>query len=208
MKSKERLFRFVVFEHKFVFARSNKKNMVQIFAMLILTTQNKKPVILSGHIENQGWSNFFYKSAYVITTIDHHSISLAEFVEFFAKLLAQRVKKGERKQVEKDSMHENYMIYFFQDYTAYVHANANDSLVGITITDQTYPFRVGFDLTRRALAAFNKDDVPAVLTKDYCCANHNASLAILVKKFQDPTEADNLLKAKKSIDEAKLALVC
>ena len=85
------------------------------------------------------------------------------------------------------------------DYVAYVHAT--EGITGVLITDETYPYRVGFDVTRKLIAGFDKDSIKSPPNKDFCIAEYSEQIKTMIKKYQNPMEADEILKLKKAIDE-------
>jgi synaptobrevin family protein YKT6 len=160
--------------------------MVQIHAFLILKSFPGKPhpIIMAGHIQTDAWLAWLYKD------------SLTEFAQFFSKLLAEKIKPGTKTRVEKDK------------FIGYVDARPN--VTGVLLTDDTYPLRVAFDLVRKGLDQFAEQTKDLKLSedklKDFCITPQNEVIKGLVQKYQDPTEADKMLKIKKDLDDTKEVL--
>jgi len=122
-----------------------------------------------------------------------HTKSVSEFITFTSRLLASRTEPGTRQQVEKDS------------YVCYSHSRTS-GICGVLITDATYPERVAFSLVYKALLEFEKN-YPSTKWQDnsqlYDNCLHLAALDQMIAKYHDATEADDLLKIKKDIEETK-----
>lgn len=78
----------------FILLNTIKKKMVQLHSLMVLysNTPSKKPVILCGHTLNSSWFGWMYKDA------------LTEFAMFVSKLLASKVKPGQRIAVKEQSL--------------------------------------------------------------------------------------------------------
>jgi len=91
-------------------------------------------------------------------------------------------------------------------YTAYIgHTyTRSDGLSGVIMTDQDYPTRVVFTLLQKVLDEFGdkyppsswSGQTPFPPSKDY------------IVKYQDPKQADPIMRVQKDLDETKIILVC
>lgn len=113
-------------------------------------------------------------------------IYFQEFIQFTAKLIAERSGGTSRSSVK-----ENH--YFFHCFVR------QDNLVGICITDEEYQARIAFVLLNKVLIDFeqtiNKSLWPNILNEKNC--NYN-KLPEFVTKWQDPRSADPLTKVQAS----------
>eukprot|EP00051_Salpingoeca_urceolata_P032721 m.17049 g.17049 ORF g.17049 m.17049 type:complete len:199 (-) comp5376_c0_seq1:77-673(-) len=118
--------------------------------------------------------------------------SIGEFMEFFSKTLVERTAPGTRQQFEEQS-------YMFD-----VHVR-HDGTAGVVITDAEYPVRVGFTLINQIVDEFlqrypreawteNRADMPFPELK-----NH-------LQRYQNPSEADAMMRVQKDLDETKIIL--
>ncbi|KAL9653227.1 hypothetical protein ABK040_010935 [Willaertia magna] len=159
--------------------------MVKIFGEFILQHYpNSKPIVLSSYVESTGWYSWFYND------------QLTELTRFLSKFLAEKVQPGYRQQFEKDEL------------VGYVQ-KTKSGLVCVLVTDKDYPFRVAFDLVRHTLRDFSDwlmETSFTTFSKDNECLAYNTTLQRLVQEFQDPTQADKILKIKKDLEETKEVL--
>ncbi|CAG8675805.1 21162_t:CDS:2 [Cetraspora pellucida] len=105
--------------------------------------------------------------------------SAQEFMKFFSKTVAERTKPGQRLSVEENS------------------------LAGIIICDNEYPQRVAFSLLGRVLDEFlikfaRNTWKPQTISYP--------ELKTYLIKYQDPKEADQIIKVQEQLDETKLVM--
>jgi synaptobrevin family protein YKT6 len=118
---------------------------------------------------------------------------MEELCAFTAKTISQRCAKGVRISVEQN---ENV-----------AHAFCNLSgLCSVIISDKEYPPRVAFGLINRVL-----EDFASVYPRDRWLTT-SARLPFpkareMLQKFQDPHEADPIMRVQREIDETKVVLV-
>ncbi|EON96605.1 putative snare ykt6 protein [Phaeoacremonium minimum UCRPA7] len=118
-----------------------------------------------------------------------------EFMTLFAKTVAERTRPGQRQDVEE------------QDYTfhAYGRTEGICGIKGIIISDHQYPALVAHQLLSKVVDEFLSQNPrsswatgsPTVVMpelKDY------------INKYQDPHQADSILKIQKELDETKIVL--
>ncbi|GAB5590260.1 palmitoyltransferase [Umbelopsis nana] len=117
--------------------------------------------------------------------------SVQEFMGFLAKTVAERTTAGQRQSVEKDN------------YVGHVYARA-EGIAGVLISDKEYPARVAFSLLNKILDEFimrfspdkwqNPQSIQYPELKDY------------LAKYQDPKQADSIMKVQKDLDDTKIIL--
>ena len=157
--------------------------MVQIYSLTVLKQSDaeSKPQVLANHIEGQSWYSWFY------------SDTVTQFVSFFSKFLCERTETSSRQQVTQDS------------FVGYVHKRS-DGLTVVCVTDLDYPDRVACDLIRKVLYEFsdfaksNCIDLTRRNLPENCASAYNENLKDLVTKFQDPAQADKMIKLRKDVE--------
>ncbi|GAA5951202.1 hypothetical protein JCM3765_002412 [Sporobolomyces pararoseus] len=132
--------------------------------------------------------------------------AIGEFMNFFSRTVSERTPPGQRQSVQENS------------YTAHVYSRQSDSLSGVIITDQEYPVRVAFSLLNKILDEFTtkiprstweekarqgrqQGGKTAVLVNEY-----TPQLQDYVSKYQDPKQADSIMKVQQELDETKIIL--
>mmetsp|Transcript_15865 Transcript_15865/g.27825 ORF Transcript_15865/g.27825 Transcript_15865/m.27825 type:complete len:208 (+) Transcript_15865:199-822(+) len=126
--------------------------------------------------------------------------SLKEFALFFAKTVAKRVEPGRRSTVEH------------QEYNVHVHVRAN-GLCAVALCDREYPPRVAFTLLMKLLDDFCGVYPDSVwMRKDASEGSSSdnilpfAEINDTIEKYQNPMEADSLMKVQQDLDETKIIL--
>ncbi|KAF6003563.1 hypothetical protein CCYA_CCYA07G2084 [Cyanidiococcus yangmingshanensis] len=122
--------------------------------------------------------------------------SVREFAVFFAKLIAKRVTLGERLSVD----HENYVCY------AYSRVNG---LVAVALCDAEYPQRVAFSLLGQVLDEFRRNFPEPMWLQGAAEAVQSREFPYLterLQKYQNPAEADPIMRIERDLDETKATL--
>lgn len=151
----------------------------------------EKPAINIQQCDDLGSFSFYQRS------------SVREFLVFMAKTVAERTENGQRQSVQENN------------YTAHVYRQGNYTAVAI-VTEQ-YPVRPAFSLLQKVL-----DAVPgAVRTTstynewvDGIRKGNNATqspvvlpeLNTLIMKYQDPKQADTIMRVQQELDETKVVM--
>ncbi|KAH8921871.1 snare-like protein [Atractiella rhizophila] len=116
--------------------------------------------------------------------------AIGEFLTFLSTTVASRTPTGSRQSVEKDA------------YTAHVYHHSS-GIIGIIVSDAEYPPRVAFSLLSKILEEFSlkfsKTDI------DSGKLNY-PELNDYIVKYQDPKQADTILKVQQELDETKVIL--
>ncbi|KAF3905419.1 hypothetical protein ABW20_dc0100557 [Dactylellina cionopaga] len=116
--------------------------------------------------------------------------NVEQFMNFTAGTVAERTASGVRQSVEEKS----YMVHAY---------TRPEECSGVVITNAEYPRRIPHELINRILDEF--------LTKypRTTWANSSLSLPTLdeyLKNYQVPSQADNISKIQKELDETKIVL--
>ncbi|KAH9444540.1 hypothetical protein MJO29_012657 [Puccinia striiformis f. sp. tritici] len=128
--------------------------------------------------------------------------SIGEFLNFFAKTVAERTATGQRQSVQENN------------YTAHAYLRPVDNLIGIIITDDEYPVRVAFSLLNKLLDEFTTK-IPESKWKPILANPPTSgtapnlgfnSINDYLVKYQDPKQADTILKVQQELDETKIVL--
>jgi synaptobrevin family protein YKT6 len=133
------------------------------------------------------------KASYELSSFGFFQRSgVREFMTFTSDLLVERTNIGERQSVKE------------QEYICHVYANS-DCLAAVVVTDMEYPSRVVFTLINKILDQF-ATDYPRHIWPQPAAELSYPALDSLMKKYQDPKEADPLMKVQNEIDETKIVL--
>ena len=79
-------------------------------------------------------------------------------------------------------------------------------MTAVCVTDLDYPDRVACDLIRKVLYEFsefatsNRIDLTSRNLPENCASAYNENLKDLVTKFQDPAQADKMIKLRKDVE--------
>ncbi|TIB78685.1 ribonuclease H-like protein [Wallemia mellicola] len=147
----------------------------------------EKPAINIQQCDDLGSFSFYQRS------------SVREFLVFMAKTVAERTENGQRQSVQENN------------YTAHVYRQA------VAIVTEQYPVRPAFSLLQKVL-----DAVPgAVRTTatysewvDGIRKGNNTTqspvvlpeLNTLIMKYQDPKQADTIMRVQQELDETKVVM--
>lgn len=119
--------------------------------------------------------------------------SLQEFLTFFSATLCERTANGIRQSVEQDQN------------TGYVFTNIQ-GLSCVIICDKEYPQRVAFALINRILEEFcNKYSREMWMSSSK--ELEFEALKLYLEKYQNPQEADAIMRVQRELDETKVILV-
>jgi synaptobrevin family protein YKT6 len=129
--------------------------------------------------------------------------SIAEFMNFFSRTVAERTSSGQRQSIQENS------------YTAHVFSRASDNLSGVIVTDAEYPVRVAFSLLNKILDEFTTNFTRSVWEgkaeegkrTGKPCLIEWSKLSEYIVKYQDPRQADTIMKVQQELDETKIILV-
>ncbi|KAI1381753.1 putative snare protein [Hypoxylon crocopeplum] len=114
-----------------------------------------------------------------------------EFMSVFAKTVAERTRPGQRQDVEQ------------QDYTFHAYGRT-EGVCGIIISDQQYPALVAHQLLSKVM-----DEFLAAHPRSSWSSGQSVAMPELrdyLAKYQDPHQADSIMKIQRELDETKITL--
>lgn len=154
--------------------------MVKVVALVVMRfiERGKLPVLLGSSFELSSFG-FFQKG------------SVREVATFVAREVVQRSDRGELESVK----HREYVCHcqIFQN-----------NLAVCALSDDEYPQRVAFSLIQQAADLFQRQyEASKWNTAEKDQSMTVTGLDALLLKFQDPSEADKILKIKKDLEETK-----
>ncbi|KAJ6698609.1 hypothetical protein OIU79_011998 [Salix purpurea] len=154
---------------------------MKITALLVLkcSPEGSDPVILVNAMDVSHFG-YFQRS------------SVKEFIFFVGRTVAKRTPPGQRQSVQ----HEEYKV----------HAYNRNGLCALGFMDDHYPVRSAFSLLNQVIDEYQKN-----FGESWRAAQADSSqpwpyLNEALTKFQDPAEADKLLKIQRELDETKIIL--
>lgn len=120
---------------------------------------------------------------------------VSQFMTFFAETVSQRTQPGQRQSVEEGN-------YIGHTYTR------SEGISGIIITDKDYPVRPAYTLINKILEEYLSLH-PKSDWENIDKANETlqyGQLEAYLKKYQDPTQADSIMKVQQELDDTKVVL--
>lgn len=120
---------------------------------------------------------------------------VSQFMTFFAETVSQRTQPGQRQSVEEGN-------YIGHTYTR------SEGISGIIITDKDYPVRPAYTLINKTLEEYLSLH-PKSDWENIDKANETlqyGQLEAYLKKYQDPTQADSIMKVQQELDDTKVVL--
>ncbi|KAK9131739.1 hypothetical protein Scep_011267 [Stephania cephalantha] len=115
-----------------------------------------------------------------------------EFILFVGRTVAKRTPTNQRQSVQ----HEEYKV----------HSYNRNGLCALGFMDDHYPVRSAFSLLNKVLDEYQKNFGDSWRTIQSDVAQPWPYLNESLTKFQDPAEADKLLKIQRDLDETKIIL--
>uniref|UniRef100_A0A1D1Z189 VAMP-like protein YKT61 n=1 Tax=Anthurium amnicola TaxID=1678845 RepID=A0A1D1Z189_9ARAE len=115
-----------------------------------------------------------------------------EFILFVARTVAKRTPPGQRQSVQ----HEEYKV----------HSYNRNGLCALAFMDDHYPVRSAFSLLNKVLDEYQRSFGESRRTVQADVSQPWPYLNEALTKFQDPGEADKLLKIQRDLDETKIIL--
>mmetsp|Transcript_211 Transcript_211/g.295 ORF Transcript_211/g.295 Transcript_211/m.295 type:complete len:202 (-) Transcript_211:456-1061(-) len=117
--------------------------------------------------------------------------TIREHLSFALRTVAQRTKPGFRQTVGLKDI----------EFVCHVHVRVN-GICGLVVADEEYPVRVAFSMITDVLNKYMKEE-----TKWQQITTEQESQPEFMKealeKYQDPKEADKVLKIQQTVDEIK-----
>ncbi|KAL3230493.1 Uncharacterized protein RNJ44_00942 [Nakaseomyces bracarensis] len=121
--------------------------------------------------------------------------SVGQFMTFFAETVATRTGAGQRQSIEEGN------------YIGHVYARS-EGICGVLITDKDYPVRPAYTLLNKVLDEYLVAH-PADQWKNIQATNDTlkmSELSTYISKYQDPAQADAIMKVQQELDETKIVL--
>ncbi|KAF3787382.1 VAMP-like protein [Nymphaea thermarum] len=152
---------------------------MKITALLVMKCAGDSAVVLANASDVSQFGYFQRSSA-------------KEFILFVSRTVAARTAPGQRQSVQ----HEEYKV----------HSYNRNGLCALAFTDDHYPVRSAFSLLNKVLDEYEKNfgdswrRVQADANQPWPYLNESLT------KFQDPAEADKLMKIQRDLDETKIIL--
>ncbi|KAJ5691838.1 Synaptobrevin [Penicillium macrosclerotiorum] len=118
-----------------------------------------------------------------------------EFMMLFCKTVAERTSPGQRQDIEEKS-------YTFHAY------GRTEGVAGVIVTDGEYPALVAHQLLSKIVDEFLAKH-PRTAFSDPTLAENACPLPQLqeyIVKYQDPSQADSIMKIQQELDETKIVL--
>ncbi|KAI9669390.1 MAG: palmitoyltransferase [Alyxoria varia] len=119
--------------------------------------------------------------------------SVSEFMTLFSKTVAERTKPGQRQDIEEQS-------YTFHAY------GRSEGLAGIIISDHEYPALVAHQLLSKIVDEFLSRNPRNVFINASPGTVPFPELKEYIVKYQDPSQADSIMKVQRELDETKITL--
>lgn len=120
---------------------------------------------------------------------------VSQFMTFFAETVSQRTPAGQRQSVEEGN-------YVGHTYTR------SEGISGVIITDKEYPVRPAYTLINKILEEYlslhPKSEWQNLDQTNYTLAY--PELETYLKKYQDPSQADSIMKVQQELDDTKVVL--
>ncbi|OBA20688.1 snare-like protein [Metschnikowia bicuspidata var. bicuspidata NRRL YB-4993] len=121
--------------------------------------------------------------------------SVAQFMTFFSETVSQRTPAGQRQSIEEGN-------YVGHTYTR------SEGLSCVVITDKEYPVRPAYTLINKILEEYLSLHPASqwnAVTEPSASLQYD-QLAVYLKKYQDPSQADSIMKVQQELDETKIVL--
>ncbi|CAO3627348.1 unnamed protein product [Cunninghamella blakesleeana] len=151
---------------------------MKLYSILVLNKEETKGKIIASSFDLSSFG-FFQRGG------------VQEFMNFTAVTIVERVSPGVRQSVEKD---EN---------VAHVYLNQQGIALAI-FSDKEYPSRVAFSLINKIMDEFFVKFSPEQWNTDQLLPY--PELADYLRKYQDPKQADTIMKVQNELDETTAIL--
>jgi synaptobrevin family protein YKT6 len=115
--------------------------------------------------------------------------TVKEMLTFFSKTIAKRTPPGQRQSVQNE------------EYYVHVYMRA-DGLCGCVTCDAEYPPRVAFSILTKVLEDFDVQNAGWKQEKRHESITW-PPLEAAVQKYQDPANADQIMRIQKNLDETR-----
>ncbi|NP_001347371.1 VAMP-like protein YKT61 [Zea mays] len=165
---------------------------MKITALLVLKSPGDSSTSASGVGEQQEEAVVLANSSDVSHFGYFQRAAAREFILFVARTAALRTPAGTRQNVQ----HEEYTVHCYNQ----------NGLCAIAFTDAHYPVRSAFSLLNIVLEEYQRTFGESWRTTKTDVTQPWQYLDDALTKYQDPAEADKLLKIQRDLDETKIIL--
>ncbi|SBT80170.1 SNARE protein, putative [Plasmodium malariae] len=162
---------------------NERSNKIALYAILIYKYDASEPIFLSASMDLTSFP-FFHRS------------SLKEHIFFHSRLVCSRTPKGNREIIELESGIGHLHIY----------TSKENNISVLVLSTKAYPLRIAFGLIDNTQKLFRQkcrgrfENITQDLKEDML---FHEELNELLKKYQNPSEADKLSRVQKDLDEVK-----
>lgn len=111
----------------------------------------------------------------------------------FAKTVAERTKPGVRQDIEERA-------HTFHAY------GSSQGIAGIIISDAEYPALVAHQLLSKIVDEFTSQNPRSSYSSTSVTSRPYPQLKEYIQKYQDPNQADSIMKVQRELDETKIVL--
>lgn len=111
----------------------------------------------------------------------------------FAKTVAERTRPGVRQDIEEKS-------YTFHAY------GSSQGVCGIIIADAEYPALVAHQLLSKIVDEYTSQNPRSAYSTNPPQTRQYRELKEYIVKYQDPGQADSIMKVQRELDETKIVL--
>lgn len=121
--------------------------------------------------------------------------SVSQFMTFFSETVSQRTAAGQRQSIEEGN-------YVGHTYTR------SEGLSCVIITDKEYPVRPAYTLINKVLEEYLSLHPSSEWSQVTAttAALYFDKLETYLKKYQDPSQADSIMRVQQELDETKIVL--
>ncbi|XP_026435349.1 VAMP-like protein YKT61 [Papaver somniferum] len=166
---------------------------MKITALLVLNCNGVNPSSASSSSSSTEPNPIILANACDVSQFGYFQrTGVREFIVFVGRTLAKRTPPGQRQSVQ----HEEYKV----------HSYNRNGLCVLGFMDDHYPVRSAFSLLNKVLDEYEKDFADSWKTAKEDATQPWPYLTEALTKFQDPAEADKLLKIQRELDETKIIL--
>jgi hypothetical protein len=175
--------------------------LMKVFSLSVILVPSSGPSTVLSNATNLSSFSFYQRG------------SVGEFMSFFSRTVAERTPPGQRQSVQEN----NYMadiynrggteqlcgIYLISSIAPSRPQTTSSSAV--IVTDQEYPLRPAFSLLTKLLDEFTAK-VPQSSFSNPSFISF-PEITSYVEQYQDPRQADTIMRVQQELDETKIVLV-
>ena len=160
---------------------------MKIYYIGILKPLNAKEAVELSRVTELSQFSYFERSG------------VSQFLTFLAETVSSRTKPGQRQSINDGN------------YTGHVYMRS-EGLAGVLVTDKEYPVRPAYSLLNKLLDEYIMSFPP--MRWNHITDKHDPSISQLqfselntyIQKYQDPGQADAIMRVQQELDETKIIL--